>query len=88
MQRKCSWLFESPMAGPRKGPPGRDSGGMARPGAGVAGFPARGGGAPRHGRGGQHLAAPALRAALGHWRYRPRNPPPPQPQPPHKRRRR
>ena len=30
----------------------------------------------------------ALRTALGHWRYRPRNPPPPQPQPPHKQRRR
>ena len=30
----------------------------------------------------------ALRAALGHWRYRPRNPAPPQPQPPRKRRRR
>ena len=29
----------------------------------------------------------ALRTALGHWRYRPRNPPPPQPQPPRKRRR-
>ena len=30
----------------------------------------------------------ALRTALIHWGYRPRNPPPPQPQPPHKRRRR
>ena len=29
----------------------------------------------------------ALRTALGHWRYRPGNPPPPQPQPPRKRRR-
>ena len=30
----------------------------------------------------------ALRAALIHWRYRPRNPSPPQPQPPQKRLRR
>ena len=30
----------------------------------------------------------ALRATLGHWGYRPRNPPPPQPPPPHKQRRR
>ena len=30
----------------------------------------------------------ALRTALTHWRYHPRNPPPPQPKPPCKRRRR
>ena len=32
--------------------------GWARPGADMAGFPGGGGGAPRHGRGGQQLAAP------------------------------
>ena len=42
--------------GPREGPPGRDSGRVARQGANVAGFPGWGGAAPRHGRGGQQLA--------------------------------
>ena len=37
---------------------GRDSGGMARQGAHVAGFLGEAGGAPRHGRGGQQLAPP------------------------------
>ena len=43
---------------PQKGPLGRDLGGLARPGAGMAGFPGSGGGAPRRGRGGQRPAAP------------------------------
>ena len=43
---------------PREGPPGRDFGGVARPGADVAGFPGGGGGAPRHGCGGQRGPAP------------------------------
>ena len=44
--------------GPSTVPPGRDFRGMARPGAGVAGFPGGGGGAPRPGREGHCLAAP------------------------------
>ena len=42
----------------KKGPPGRHWGGMARLGAGVAGLRGKGGGTPRHGRGGQCLATP------------------------------
>ena len=51
------WGVDGP-GGRRKGPPGRDLGGMTRPGAWMAGFPGGGGGAPRHGLGGQCLAAP------------------------------
>ena len=40
------------------GPPGCYAGGVARPGADMAGFPGGGGGAPRQGRGGQQLATP------------------------------
>ena len=46
--------------GPRKGPPGGEPGRMARQGADMAGFLGRWGGAPCHGRGGQHLAPPGL----------------------------
>ena len=38
--------------GPRNCPLGCDSGGLALPGAGLAGFPGGGGGAPRNGHGG------------------------------------
>ena len=46
--------------GPREGPQVSDLGGVAGQGAGVAGLPGRGGGAPHHGRGRQQLAPPGL----------------------------
>ena len=51
------------LGGPRKpceGPPGGDTGGVARRGANVAGFLGGGGGAPHHGWGCQQLAPPGL----------------------------
>ena len=73
--------------GPREGPPGRDSGGMARQGADVAGFP--GGGAVLRITDAEanNWLPRALRTALTHWHYCRRNPLPPQPQPPSKQRR-
>ena len=44
--------------GPREGPPGCDSGGFARQGAHVAGFPGGGGSARHHGCGGHQLPPP------------------------------
>ena len=46
--------------GPREGPLGGDSGGVARKGAKVGGFPGGGGGAPHHGCGCQQLGPPGL----------------------------
>ena len=74
--------------GPREGPPGRDSGGVARHGAT---WPAvlEGGAVLRiTDAEAKNWLPRALRTALTHWRYRQLNPPPPQPQPQHKRRRR
>ena len=72
----------------REGPPGRDSGRVARRGANVAGFP--GGRAVLRitDAKANNWLARTLRTALTHWRYRRRNPPPPQPEPPRKRPRR
>ena len=74
--------------GPRNGPPGRDSGGLARLGADMAGFPGRGLVLRVADAEANNWLPRALRTAPTNWRYRPRNPPSLQPQPPRKRRRR